>query len=60
MVSKLSVWLMKHAEAGEVRRVIIYWGAYGVKLYFEFHGMPAPTIVEHFAKRGLHGGAFHS
>lgn len=43
-----------------VGRFVVWAVAYGVKLYFEFHGMPAPAIIEHFARRDVSDGPFPS
>lgn len=42
-----------------VGRFVVWAIACGVKLYFEFHGMPAPVIVEHFARRDVQDEPFH-
>ena len=41
-----------------VGRFVVWAVAYGVKLYFEFHGVPAPAIVEYFANRDCWDGPY--
>jgi len=36
-----------------IGRFIVWVVGYGIKLYFEFHGMTAPEIIDYLAMRDV-------